>query len=226
MKYLKWLGFLLLGLILIYVLLCVVGPKNMNTMRTATMEASPAQAYNMYNNLEKWSSWSPWALRDTSMVIDYGTKKEGVGGSYKWKGDNSGSGSMEILVSQFYATNVGAIFGKLQKSGVTSIGKPCGLYFKWDVGSDQTDMAVALPVENAITIPGATAYTIPSGNALQIDYYGKPENSIDAHYAMDDYLKDYGLLSNPPVVEESVTDPSEEPDPSKWLTKITYYIAQ
>jgi len=27
-----------------------------------------------------------------------------------------------------------------------------------------------------------------------------------------------------PVVEEYITDPGEEPDPEKWLTRITYYF--
>ena len=43
---------------------------------------------------------------------------------------------------------------------------------------------------------------------------------------MDEYMKDFGLLNNPPIIEEYVTDPSTEKDPAKWLTKIIYYIAQ
>ena len=35
----------------------------------------------------------------------------------------------------------------------------------------------------------------------------------------------YGLLSDVPAVEEYLTDPGQEKDPSKWLTRITYYIA-
>lgn len=338
MKYLKWIGLPLLGLILIYLLLCFIGPKNMNTTRTANMAASPAQVYNMYNNLEKWGDWSPWQLKDTSMVMTYGDKREGIGASYKWTSDASGAGSMEIIesvknqtmkakmyfedydatsfaelnavpsgnntvvtwnmedkedlpflvrggmlitgqkgslesdfdeglnnlkkiveeraqgmyngfkinpvqmdekhyvmnrqmvdmdnVTQYYASNLGALFGKIQQSGLEMAGKPCGLFFKWDPGSSQTDMAAAIPIADPQNIAGASALTLPAGNALQIDYYGDYENSIAAHIAMDDYLKDYGLLSNPPVIEEYVTDPSEEKDPSKWLTKITYYIAQ
>ena len=338
MKFLKWLGVILLGLILIYLLLCAVGPKNMNTSVSETMEASPAQVYNMYNNLEKWGSWSPWQLKDTTMVIEYGDKKEGKGASYKWNGEESGEGSMEITesiknqtmkanmyfkdwdatsfvefnavpsgsntvvtwsmedaedlpflarggmlismqksgikndfeeglqnlkkiveqrakgiyngykinpivleeqhyimnrqmvamanVQQFYATNLGALFQKAQKSEVEMDGKPCGLFFKWDESSNKTDMAAAIPVANPVNIMGATSWTIPAGNGLQIDYYGNFENSVKPHNAMADYLKDYGLLNNPPVVEEYVTDPSEEEDPTKWLTKITYFLAQ
>jgi len=338
MKYLKWFGFLVLGLLLIYLLLCVVGPKNMNTTRTATMQASPAQTYNMYNNLEKWSKWSPWSLRDTSMVIDYGNKKEGVGASYKWKGDNSGSGSMEILesvknesmkakmhmddydsnsfiefksvpngnkidltwsmedekdfpfllrgmilltgqkgslkndfdkglsnlkkiveerakgiyngykinpvqveekhfamnrqmvkmdnIQQFQLTSLGSLYSSAQKSAIEIIGKPCGLIFKWDESNGQADMAAAIQLSEAVNIKDASSWTLPAGNALEIDYYGDYENSALPHYAMEDYLKDYGLLNNPPVLEEYVTGASEEKDPNKWLTKITYYIAQ
>jgi len=70
-----------------------------------------------------------------------------------------------------------------------------------------------------------SSLTVSEGRALQVDYYGDSSKSSEAHYAIDEYMKDYGLLNDPPIIEENVTDVTQEKDPNKWLTRITYYIA-
>ena len=286
MKYLKWPLIILGGLVLIYLLLCLLGPKNMNAERSTTIQSPPAQVFNLINNLEKWDLWSSWKDKDTTLVITYGDMIEGQGASCSWKGDakTSGSGEMKINesiknekvaismlfhdwestsfsdftiakkdknvdlswsisdkedlpfmfrgflyllgmkgemtkdmelalanikkiseeragglyngykinptnledkhfvmnrqsvdfanISQFYSTNLGALFGKVQQSGAEMKGMPCGLFFKWDVANNKTDMAAAIPVENPLSIEGASSLTVPEGSALQIDYYG------------------------------------------------------
>jgi len=101
---------------------------------------------------------------------------------------------------------------------------PGGLFYKWDETNGTTDMAASIPVKESIEIAGTNLHTIPAGKAIQVDYYGDYAGSAEAHYAIDEYMNDYGILSNVPIVEEYVTDPTEEKDPKKWLTKITYYI--
>lgn len=340
MKILKWFLFILMLLVGIYMLLCVLGPKNLNINRSTSIKASPSMVYNQINDLKKWKSWSPWYEMDTSMVLKYGAKHEGKGGSYSWKGDPQITGSGDILItesiknektaatmnfhdygstsfvefnlkpdgdkvdvewkmedekdlsfalrgmmlvlgqksilkqqfddglaalkvlsekraegiydgfkikpvelqekhyimnrqevpieniSQFYATNLGSLFAKVQKSGIEMSGKPCGLFFKWDETNGKTDMAAAIPVAEKLWIPDASSLDIPAGTAIEIDYYGDFSGTAAAHYAMDDYMKDHGLFNNPPMIEEYVTDPAEEQDPSKWLTKITYYVSK
>jgi len=39
-------------------------------------------------------------------------------------------------------------------------------------------------------------------------------------------MRDRGLFNSSPVVEEYITDPMEEKDPSKWLTKVIYYLSE
>ncbi len=131
-------------------------------------------------------------------------------------------------IQQFYVNNLGALFGKVQKAGVemSEDRMPSGLFFKWMPEQGSTDMAAAIPIKEAATIKGATTYTIPAKKALQIDYYGDYNATENAHNAMADYMNDYGLLQDSPVIEEYVTDPSTEKDPGKWLTKITYYFSE
>ena len=84
------------------------------------------------------------------------------------------------------------------------------------------DMAVAIPVATAVEIKGGSVAEIAAGKAAVIDYYGAYEGSGEAHFAMDDYLKEFGLTAGGPVIEEYITDPMTEPDTAKWLTKIIY----
>ena len=129
-------------------------------------------------------------------------------------------------MQQFYAQNLGSLFGKLQKAGIDMKGMPSGLFFKYDEKAGKTDMAASIPIAEPVDIKGATSLTIPSGRAIQVDFYGDYHNLGDAHNAIAEYMLDFGLLNNSPVVEEYMTDPGEEPDPSKWLTKVTYYLSQ
>jgi effector-binding domain-containing protein len=128
-------------------------------------------------------------------------------------------------IQQFYAQNLGALFVKAQGANITMDGMPSGLYYKWDEHTKKTDMAAGIPISEPKNVEGATLETIPSGRAIQIDFYGDYADIGKAHQAIDDYMNDYGLLNDVPVVEEYVTDPGAEKDPSKWLTKVTYYIS-
>lgn len=125
---------------------------------------------------------------------------------------------------QFYAANLGGLFGKVQRAGVEMDGMPCGLFYKFDYDKEVSDMAAAIPVKEAIAIQGAQSLTLPESKIVQVQYYGDYTGTQAAHDAIQSYMKDYGILHNPPFIEEYVTDPGEEPDPKKWLTKITYYF--
>lgn len=128
-------------------------------------------------------------------------------------------------ISQFYQQNLGSLFSKLQKAGLQMEGMPCGLFFKYDLTKGVTDMAAGLPISDEFDIADATSISTPIGRALQVDYFGDYAGTGTAHDAIEKYMKDYNLLNNPPVIEEYLTDPGTEKDPSKWLTRITYYIA-
>lgn len=126
--------------------------------------------------------------------------------------------------NQFYTQNIGSLFTKAQGVTMEMDGMPSRLFYSWDPASGTTDMAAALPLKEPVVIPGAISQTVSDGKVIQVDYYGDPGKTQAAHQAISDYMNDNGLLINYPIVEESITDPAEEKDPKKWLTKITYYI--
>ena len=129
-------------------------------------------------------------------------------------------------IQQFYATNLGSLFGKVQAAGAEMDGMPCGLYFRMVPANNKIDMAAAIPTAEAINVKGAQTLSIPPQKALQIDFYGDYTGIGLAHDAMADYLRDRQYLQDIPIIEEYVTDPGTEPDPSKWLTQVTYYFTE
>jgi len=129
-------------------------------------------------------------------------------------------------VQQFYAGNLGSLFAKTQSAEVEMDGMPCGLFYGFDDETKMVDMAAAIPIKEAIAIRGAQSLMLPESKAITVDYYGDYNGTPAAHTAIKNYMNDYGILNDPPYIEEYVTDPGEEPDPKKWLTRITYYISE
>ena len=114
------------------------------------------------------------------------------------------------------------IVGVMQATGIEMAGMPCGLFYTWDEASGQMDMASAIPVKSKTTLDGFETIEIPSSKTLVIDYYGDYHGTVAAHEAMDAYIKANNLKIVMPVIEEYVTDPGQEPDPNKWLTRVYY----
>ncbi len=129
-------------------------------------------------------------------------------------------------MQQFYTQNLGGLFSKVLASGEEMQGMPSGLFFKYDEQAKIADMAAAIPIKQAKEFSDAASYTIPSGKAIQVDYYGDYSGLSEAHIAIDEYIKDKALFYNYPVVEEYITDPGENEDPSQWLTRISYYFTR
>ncbi len=123
-----------------------------------------------------------------------------------------------------FAENLPKVFEAVQKAGIEMAGMPCGVYYTWDEANQSTDMAFAIPVKSKATVKGYETIEVPAGKLLVIDYLGNYEGVGEAHLAMDEYLKEHGLEGAAPVWEEYVTDPGQEPDTAKWLTKVRYPI--
>jgi effector-binding domain-containing protein len=128
-------------------------------------------------------------------------------------------------VSAFYTNNLGSIYTAVGASGVDVAGKPCGIYYSWDEENGTADMCAAIPVgDKSLKIEGYQTVTMPAGRVVKVPYTGDYSGLPQVHNAIDNYMKAYNLTQDGPVVEEYITDPQSEPDPSKWLTNIYYSI--
>ncbi len=122
----------------------------------------------------------------------------------------------------YFQKHMPAIFKAALGAGAVQAGAPAGLFYEWNMETNIADMAVAIPVAAQVLIKGGSVEDLPAGKAVVVDYYGAYEGTGEAHFAIDDYLKEFGLAASAPVIEEYITDPMTEPDTTKWLTKIIY----
>ena len=127
-------------------------------------------------------------------------------------------------LQQFYAANLGSLFLKVQEGGLTMQGMPNGLYFSYPENENsKIDLGAAIPVSQVASVPGATTYTIPEKQAITLDFYGNYTDLGQGHEAIMAYMTDRGYLLDLPFTEEYANDPTQVDDPSKILTKVTYY---
>jgi effector-binding domain-containing protein len=127
-------------------------------------------------------------------------------------------------LTERYAENLPAVFQACEKNKVETTGMPCGLFYSWDEETGTTDVAHCAPIAKKVSLEGYECITLPAGKVLIVDYYGPYEGSVAAHEAITKYCEEKGVEPKMPVIEQYITDPGAEPDPSKWLTKIYYQI--
>lgn len=127
-------------------------------------------------------------------------------------------------LTAFYGEVFPLVMAAAQKSGVQITGMPSSLTYMWDDSTKTADIAAVFPIAKAQKVDTFTVFTMRASNSLAIDFYGLYDSIGIAHQAMEDYMKLKTLEMMPPCIEQYVTDPAAEPDTSKWLTKLTYFV--
>jgi effector-binding domain-containing protein len=125
-------------------------------------------------------------------------------------------------VRGFYAQSLGPIFQKIQSEGLTMTGKPVALYFYYDQLKLETDMAAGVPINIAREIKDLSYLNIPPQTAIEVEHKGDYKTLDLVHEAIKTYMMDRSLVKNGPAIEEYITDPIQEKDPSKYVTKVIY----
>lgn len=100
MKTLRIAGGIVLGLLALYLVLCLAGPKGVNVESSTEIKAPAAHIYGFLEDFRQWDRWSPWHQADTSMKITYSGPEKGLGSMYTWTGDKMGAGSQEIVEAE------------------------------------------------------------------------------------------------------------------------------
>jgi len=133
---------------------------------------------------------------------------------------------MEEMTS-FFEQAAGQVMGFIQANNIEMAGTVHGFYYTWNEETQESESAFAVPVklekEVKLASPLEIIEILPT-KAVKISIFGAYEKSGEAHYAMDEYMKEKNITHLLPVVEEYITDPSQEPDTSKWQTNIMYLI--
>lgn len=126
----------------------------------------------------------------------------------------------------FFSKHYPAIAKEIGTQGATP-GIPVAVYYKFDEVAGNTDVAAAIPYDGKdLKVKGYDNLSIPAGKAYKIDYYGPYSEEMKKPYiAMEEFLQGKYNRKNPDlVVEEYVSDPMVEKDPSKLHTVIYFFV--
>jgi effector-binding domain-containing protein len=98
MKILKYLAFIVLALLGVYLILCGTGPKKMDMTQSISIQASPNTVFDLVSDFNKWSQWSPWAKKDINAKYTFTGEPMTAGHSMSWEGNEDvGSGTQKIV---------------------------------------------------------------------------------------------------------------------------------
>jgi len=128
-----------------------------------------------------------------------------------------------------------ALFAGLAKLGVTPIGAPFFNYRRIDMART-LDIEVGVPVDRVAAPEGAIKFgELPEGKYAAMTHTGHYDGLYDATAMLIGWAKERGIAWD--VVEKSdgahfacrleiyETDPSAEPDPAKWETRLLFKTA-
>lgn len=111
-KFLKFLGILILILLVGYLILCAVSPSEVDIKRSITINAPKDVVWNQMVNLKNGDNWSPWKKMDSTIVSVITGPEAQVGQKSEWDSKNSGSGNMTITEVSGYTMKYDLVFIK------------------------------------------------------------------------------------------------------------------
>ncbi len=91
--------YVILGLVVLYLILCLVGPKEATVVRTTIINAPVEKVQMKMADLKFFQEqWSPWSERDPQMKVEYVGEMGKPGYGYSWKGnDEVGQGTLTVV---------------------------------------------------------------------------------------------------------------------------------
>lgn len=111
MKILKYVLYFFAVVFVIYLIMCIAGPKKMSANRSIVINTEPATIYEEIVDFSKWSTWSPWHQIDPAMKSTITGNPGEVGHKQAWKSENKevGEGSqkfIELRANEFAKTEM------------------------------------------------------------------------------------------------------------------------
>ena len=114
--------------------------------------------------------------------------------------------------------------GNLLVSGNTDY-TPAAVYTKWDEEKGETEFYIGLVVRKDVPLAdGMEKLTLPKGDNVMVAKYGPyGTGDLEAHLAIDSYLKENGLEQNGAIWELYLNDPATV-EPADIETEIHYPV--
>jgi len=100
MKALKFLGVILLALVVVLLVGGMLISSKYRVERSVSIKAAPDKVYALVANPRQWKQWSVWNQRDPAMTIDYSGPESGTGAVWAWKSKSEGDGRMTFTAAE------------------------------------------------------------------------------------------------------------------------------
>jgi effector-binding domain-containing protein len=100
MKALKYIGLVLLLLIIMIVAIGLFLPAKIHVERSIVVNTSPEVPFSLINDLSKFNDWSPWYKKDTNAVYTNSEIKTGVGAWISWKSEHPDVGNGKLSITE------------------------------------------------------------------------------------------------------------------------------
>ncbi|MCD6366970.1 MAG: GyrI-like domain-containing protein [Bacteroidales bacterium] len=127
-------------------------------------------------------------------------------------------------ISEEMSKAYGQIMEYIKTNGLEVVGAPFSFYQKWNPPTEVVFVA-GVPVNktakgNDVIKP----YETPSGKMLKVVHFGAYDQTAYIYNGYDEYAAKNGLETRGGPWEEYITDPTQEPDTTKWQTNIYFQI--
>ncbi len=90
MKIVKWLGIIVVVVVVVFILVGFSLPKDYSVERSVVIRAEPAAIHTLVGELRSWDRWTPWQEADPTIVTTFGGITAGVGANQSWTGKSGG----------------------------------------------------------------------------------------------------------------------------------------
>jgi len=115
-----------------------------------------------------------------------------------------------------------AVGAAVAKQGIEITGSPFARYHSL---GDKIDLEAGMPVKRAIVADGDVKPSQLPGGPVVLAVHAGPYESLKATYdALEGWMTSTDRAPSGGPWEIYLTDPSTEPDPSKWLTQVIWPI--
>lgn len=127
-------------------------------------------------------------------------------------------------IKQFFDRAIPAVMAALASLGTHPIGPPFAKYF--GMPGDTVELEVGFPVAQAVqAIDGVTPGTLPEGPVVHAIHVGPYETLGETYDDVLAWMKDEGVEPADAMWEVYLSDPSAQPDPATWRTKVCWPVA-
>lgn len=126
---------------------------------------------------------------------------------------------------EFFERAMGQAYQALQELGLEPTGPPVAVYR--GNPEDGFDVTAGFPVASPVpATAGMEVLALPTGQAVATVHVGTYDSMKETYDKIAAWMKDQRLIPAEPMWEEYLSDPSANPDPATWRTRIVFPLAR